>query len=241
MKMNTDEMAKKIEELMTSGKTLTEALTEVQPKTTTGTRVVIADRVSWAKGLQFIAEVRKARKIAFAKKSKAKGKPETEAKYQAEIDACNQRLNELLAEVNQATFPYHKAHELGEDIGGVIQVYLDSVEEEINKELEAKTAGLTKKALKEILSATRTDTPARIVIDLGSLSEEHVTEFMGRASRGDQRVLTLVKKLNFLEDQTEPATVKVPATDEPTSEQSEGSEIEKPKRGKSKKDQSNEQ
>lgn len=229
-KLTTEEMASKMEELMKGGKTLAEALAEVQPKPTAGTRTVIADRVAWVKTLQSIAEVKHARKVAFAKKSKAKGKEETEAKYKAEIDACNARLNELLAIVNADPYPYRKAVELGEDVGGVIQFYLDSVETDINAELEKKTEKMTKKLLKEVISSQPIDTPTRVIIDLEPLGEEYTKSLMDRAGKGDQRVLTLIKKMNFLESHVSDKKEE-PAPAEPTPEQSEGAGIEQTQEG----------
>lgn len=200
-----------------------EALQELglSPKATTGSgsRTVIANRVEWMGTLNNIAELRKAIKIAFAKKSKAKDKPDTFKKYEAEIKAGQTRLNGLLAEVNQAKDPIAKAVELGEEPTGVVQLVLDHYEGIIDKELKElkDSKKLTDKGLKDLVNNMTRDIPEEIKVRLESLGEEYLEVYNSRANRGDQRVLTVNKRLNFVRAQVadEPKNDQAPAENPP--------------------------
>lgn len=200
----TTEMAKRATELMNQGSTLEEAMvqamTEFQPKKT-GTRTVIADRVAWISGLDKVAELRKAVKVAFAKKSKSKGKPDTEAKYQKEIDAGRARLNELIADVESSDKPYIRALELGEDTSGVLQRYLQTIEVGLEDLVKDLTPGLTAAARKELVQGQPTTIPDRVARDLGELDPEFLELYTSRLGRGDQRVITITKRLNLIDSQ----------------------------------------
>lgn len=219
--MNTQTMANRMEELMNAGMNLTEALTQVQsemPKPVakaTGTRSVIPDRVSWIQELTRIDELRKAIKVAFAKKSKAKDKPDTEAKYQKEIDAGRGRLNELLAEVNMSETPWLKALELGDDVSGVLQLYLIHKETGLEEDVKALTPDMKVTVRKELLANQLTSTPWSVRADLLELGDEFLAQYEARAAKGDQRVLTISKRLNFIESAT---SVPHPAVAEPIDE-----------------------
>lgn len=180
----TQSQADRIKELMAGGKSLEEALTEVTQKTP---RVTI-DRLAYIKGLNNIQELRIAKKTAYAKKSKAKDKPETLAKYQAEIDLATERLNELIADVNAAEVPWMRALELGETPEGAVQYALSSIEATLDDFF--KTAKGTKAQIKEL---TR-NTPA----DIDFVPEQLKTAFQERLDHMDQRVQVAASKYNLM-------------------------------------------
>lgn len=180
----TQSQAEKIKALMAGGKSLEEALTEVTQKTP---RVTI-DRLAYIKELNNIQELRIARKTAYAKKSKAKDKPETLAKYQAEIDLATERLNELIADVNAAEIPWMRALELGETPEGAVQYALSAIEATLEDFF--KTAKGTKAQIKEL---TRKTTP-----NIDFVPEELKAAFQGRLDHLDQRVQVAASKYNLM-------------------------------------------
>ena len=182
----TQSQADRIRALMTEGKSLEEALTEVAQKTP---RVTI-DRLAYIGGLDNIQELRIARKTAYAKKSKAKDKPETLAKYQAEIDLATERLNDLIAEVNVAVVPWRKALELGETPEGAVQYFLFEIETQVEEFF--KTAKGTKAQVKEL---TRKTAPS---IDF--VPDQLRVAFQERLDHSDQRVQVAASKFNLMND-----------------------------------------
>lgn len=191
------EKASKIQELVDKGVSMEEALLEVlgeEPE-----RVVIADRVEWISNLNNIAEVRRAIKVAYAKKSKSKGKA-SEARYEQEIRAGQRRLAELLQIVAGDENPPKKAVELGETTSGVIQVVLDFLGGEVNRELEQikEAEKLSDKALKAKWSELDSATPEGIVKLLEDLGPEYLEEWEKRVKKGDQRVIAVNKQYRFL-------------------------------------------
>lgn len=221
MDKNYADAAVKMKELMDGGMTMEEALAELKlaPKaaSSTGTRTVIPDRVAHMNGMNSISELRKAIKIAFAKKSKGKDKPESVEKYQKEINAGQKRLNELLAEVNQAADPIAKAIELGEEPSSVVQRILDQYEDAADTGLKAvqEAKKLTNKTVKDLVANFDTSTPVEIHARLSGLGEDYLKVYTDRAGRNDQRILTINKRLNFIAAQV-PGSENAPAPIEDT-------------------------
>lgn len=180
----TQSQAEKIKALMAGGKSLEEALTEVTQK---NPRVTI-DRLAYIKELNNIQELRIARKTAYAKKSKAKDKPETLAKYQAEIDLATERLNDLIADVNAAEVPWRRALELGETPEGAVQYALSTIETTLEDFF--KTAKGTKAQIKEL---TRKTAP-----NIDFVPEELKAAFQERLDHMDQRVQVAASKYNLM-------------------------------------------
>lgn len=168
-----------------------EAAAQKAPK-----RPTIANRVEWISQLTNLAELEKAIRIAYAKKSKAKGKEETVAKYEEEIRAGQARKNDLLAEINQAEDRVAKAIELGMDPSKLLQDVLADMEEEIAVAIAdlAAAKNVTKKALKDIMSAQATGLHPLIIERLGELGPDFLERYEERKDNGDQRVLSLNKK-----------------------------------------------
>ena len=159
-------------------------------------RPTIANRVEWISGLTNLAELEKAIRIAYAKKSKAKGKPETIEKYEAEIKAGQDRKNELLLEINQAEDRVAKAIELGMDPSKLLQDVLADMEDEVAVAIAdlAEAKGITKKALKDIMTTQATGIHPDIAERLGDLGQDFLDRYEERKGNGDQRVISLNKK-----------------------------------------------
>lgn len=190
----TQDQAEKIKNLMAEGKTLEEALSLTSQKA----KKDPIDRIAYIQGLNNIAELRKARKTAYAKKSKSKEKPETLARYQQEIDVATERLNTLIAEVTSAEIPWQKALELGETQEGAIQYFLGSIEKESEDYL--REAGIKKSIIKTLLQNT--------VIHLEFVPAELTEAFQKRIESRDQRVRAAAVRYQLMTD-LKAGTVKV--------------------------------
>jgi hypothetical protein len=200
--------AKEIERLIKEGKTTEEALlltAHMIPRTQ-----VIGDRIEYIKNLQSISAVRKALHGAQAKLSKSLGKPEQETRYREEIAVAKDKLNELLAIVNADPDPLNKALEMGENPSGLVQRVIEDEEKEINSQLEKVKEAMkwTKKQLKSQINSCSSQTPEQIVEKLSKVSSMVLGIYENRANGGDQRVITLNKKIQLLNKLTELAKKK---------------------------------
>lgn len=206
-----------------------EAAAQKAPK-----RPTIANRVEWISGLSNLAELEKAIRIAYAKKSKAKGNEVTVAKYEEEIRAGQARKNELLAEINQAEDRVSKAIELGMDPSKLLQDVLADMEDEVAASIAdlAAAKNVSKKALKEIMTEQATGIHPDIASRLGDLGQDFLDRYEERKGNGDQRVISLNKKY-WTRDQLEDMQAIV------VDEKVEGEKTPK-KKGKGKKATSNE-
>lgn len=179
------------EQAISQGKTKEEALqlivAEASKKTTTPRR----DNLAYIKGLTSIPEVRKAKKIAYAKVSKSKDKPDAVARYQQEIKVADERLNELLSEVNQAKEPWKKSMELGEEAKGAFTYFITSYKDEVDKKLEKATSKMTKAEVKAALLKITPSTPSDIPEVLKAVAAE-------RIKNQDMMLITIFRKVNFL-------------------------------------------
>lgn len=205
--MSPEEMTKRVEELVQEGMSMAEALQKVIGENTPApaapsTRIqMTADgRVSWISSLSNIADLKKAVKIAFAKKSKSKDKPASVARYEDEIKAGQARLNELIALINTAEDPIAKAIELGDEESGIVQRILGVFEAGLDDKLSKIQAAkkLTNKQIKDEVNSTSDAVPVSIVVKLGELGPKYLEIYEGRGKRGDQRIITLNKRLNYL-------------------------------------------
>jgi len=200
--------AKEIERLLKEGKTTEEALlltAHMIPRTQ-----VIGDRIEYIKNLQSISAVRKALHGAQAKLSKSLGKPEQETRYREEIAVAKAKLNELLAIVNADPDPLNRALEMGEDPSGLVQRVIEDEEKEINSQLEKVKEAMkwTKKQLKNQINSCSSQTPEQIFDKLSNVSSMVLDIYENRANGGDQRVITLNKKIQLLNKLTELAKKK---------------------------------
>lgn len=182
--MNTTTMASKIQELLTNGMSLEQALADVM-KHNPAPKIV--DRVTWISELNNLQELRTAIKIAFAKKSKSKGNPEAIARYEKEIKAGQAKLNELLAQVNG---DYEKALELGESIEGAAHIFLQKLADSVNERLD-KIDNISKAELKRQIQKMNIMFPSKTPENIKSILEV-------RAKKGDMLVTTTLKKVAWI-------------------------------------------
>lgn len=189
------EMADKIEALVAGGKTMAEALAEVVPLKATRTRI---DRIAYIESLDNLKDLRSARKTAYAKKSKAKGKPEAEARYNQEIEVATRKLNELASQINSATYPWKKALELGDTPEGALQFLIQDLEQESKAKLDYLTKAMdpvpTKAEIKTFVAQSKVATDF--------IPEELRAAFRRRLESRDQRVYTLAQRMQAIEDLT---------------------------------------
>jgi len=185
------EAAARIEELLKEGKTLAEALQMVMPKAKAQRTVV--DRVALIREMTNPEEIRAARKIAYAKKSKSKDKPDALARYQAEIDAATERLNEIIALINSSECPWKKALELGETPDGALQYWIGDTEIAVNEKLQELMTGVTKAGIKTFVNETKLD-------NFDFVPSELVESFKNRIKNNDQRARTLAQKMQAIKD-----------------------------------------
>lgn len=198
--MNTKLVAERISKMMAEGKTLEEALQVIQTEEAAKSTTKVVDRVAWITEIDNISELRNAIKIAFAKKSKSKDKPEAFARYEKEIKSGQAKLNELLALISKETegVRWLKALELGESLDGAIQWFIQDRENIVNEQLEELLKGVSKAEQHRKIVAMSTETPESFKERLSNV-DGALDAFERRAVSGDQRVVTLIKKVNLEE------------------------------------------
>lgn len=187
----------KILELMAQGVKPEEAIQQVLQEEETKIKVKgagrqVIDRIAYIQGLTNIQEVRKSRKIAYAKQSKSKDKPEALARYKKEVEVATTRLNELMAEVNQAECPWRKAIELGETVDGAIQFYIQDLENQVAGDWEKAGKGATKAQIKVFCQ--------KATINLELVPEELRASAKSRIDRKDMRLISTLQKAQALKD-----------------------------------------
>ena len=191
--MNPEVEARKITELVNGGMSVEEAVRIVLEEVKK--RSIITDRVEWIKGLDTVAEVRRALRSAHGKKSKARTE-EKVAKYQKEVDTANQRLNQLLNEAYEAGDPIKTMIELGEDPKKVLHYWIRSKEEELKDQLGG--LDLSKNRIKALVAEQKSDTPRVIVEELMKVHKDLPELYENRVGRGDQGVIAINRKVRLL-------------------------------------------
>lgn len=151
------------------------------------------DNLAYIEGLNDIPEVRRVKKVAYAKKSKSKNNPEAVARYEKEIAAADAKLNTLLAMVEQAETPWLKAKELGETVEGQFNYFLLPYEDDLSKKVDAIAAKrkATKAQVKAILLGLKPEVPAEV-------PEELKPAMQVRIDNKDMRVVTVARKAAFV-------------------------------------------
>lgn len=189
----TNEMTKKVEALVKSGKSLQEALEVVLAEIVKPVAVGRIDHVAYIKGLRNIPEVKRVRKIAYAKISKSKGKVEAIARYKLEIEEADKKLNELLAEVDAAASPWEKSMELGEDAAAAFNYYFLTLKINYDMQMEfvKKQKSMTNAQLKAALQDTKVAIPSSVPKVLQPV-------MLDRINNGDMMVITTAKKVSLI-------------------------------------------
>lgn len=187
--MNVSTISTQVQALMTTGKTLEEAL-QLALAEAQHTQVR-RDNIEYIKTLHNIPEVRRMKKVAYAKISKSKGKDDAIARYKLEVEAADEKLNELLAEVNSAKKPWEKAMELGEDAAAAFNYYLSSYKDNVDKLVDKKTKGITKAEVKVALLKINPEIPEDFPEMFKSVAAE-------RVHNGDMMLVTVLRKVAYL-------------------------------------------
>jgi len=186
----TKEMVKRVKSLMEEGKSLETAIEIAAEELIEGLNP--SNRIDWIKGLTNISEVRKAIHRAHAKKSKSKDKE----KYEKEIEAGYERLNELLAEADKSENPIKAMLEGGEEPSKVLHHWLRDKENEIKRELDQMKVSNNKR--KELINKQPTNTPKCLIEELRGIAPDLVKLYQDRVTRKDQGVLALNRKTRLL-------------------------------------------
>lgn len=148
----------------------------------------VVDRIAYIEGLDNISEVRKARKIAYAKKSKSKDKPEAIARYEREIQAATEKLTQILQVVNSSEHPWKTALEMGETVDGALQFFIQDLEQQVQDEWKEAGKPYTKAQIKTFCQKQ----------DISQVAKELIPEplqetFTNRIANKDQRLKTLAQ------------------------------------------------
>ena len=179
-----------------------EALLEKGINSGNGRQMTSAQREAWISNLETIAEVRKALKIAAAKKSRTDGAE----RYNVEIKAGNERKNELIAAA--------EAHEDGKLAGYIaygeapeklLQIYIEEIEATVVAALATYEEKMGKNAIKAIVLGMPNGPNAELVADIETkLGAEAVARFIKRGNpgepTGDLRVRALNQKFTALNE-----------------------------------------
>ena len=161
-----------------------------KPKTT---RQVV-DRIAYIQEMTSIQEVRKARKIAYAKKSKSKDKPEAIARYEQEIKTATDKLTQMLQVVNSSESPWKTALEMGETVDGALQLFIQDLEQEVEAEWKVQGKPYTKAQVKTFCQSQDI---AQVAKDL--IPEPLQETFTNRLNNKDQRLKTLAQNWKGLQ------------------------------------------
>jgi len=144
------------------------------------------DNIARVNSMTTIAEVRKALQIAIAKKAKAAGKEDTQARYDLEINACRAKLDELLASVKTL----QDLLNLGEEPNRVITRFISDKE----AEFESWLAENNYKVSKNVLKGVSDELPATF---FDALPIELHDTLVSRHSKSDYRLRAVCKNENF--------------------------------------------
>lgn len=166
----------------------------------------VVDRIAYIQGLDSITEVRKARKIAYAKKSKSKDKPEAVARYEQEIQTATDKLTQMLQVVNSSETPWKTALEMGETVDGALQLFIQDLEQVVEAEWKERGKGYTKAQVKTFCQSQ----------DISQVAKDLIPEplqetFNNRLANKDQRLKTLAQ--NWVGLQTLKAGKSKPQTE----------------------------
>lgn len=193
--MNPRVKARKIVELVKEGMSVEEASLQVLEEIAEEFGP-ITDRVEWIKGLKTLDELRRAKKSAHGKKSKAVSE-EKKAKYQAEIEAADMRMNEIIARSSKEADPIKSLIELGESPKVVLHNWIRGKEEELKEKLG--TLGLSKNRIKALAADQPAQTPPSIQEELRQYDEALVDLYEQRLERCDQGVIAINRKTRLIE------------------------------------------
>lgn len=145
------------------------------------------DNIGRIEGMTSISDVRKALQIAIAKKAKAAGKPETQARYELEVECARKKLDTLLSE-NTTISALIAA---GEEPNKVITSYIKDQESKFEDWLN--TTGY--KVSKRVMRAFSEDIPESF---FNELPVEIHDALVTRHGKTDYRLWAACRKGNLM-------------------------------------------
>ena len=144
------------------------------------------DNIARVNAMTSIADVRKAKQVAVAKKAKASKNPDSVARYEKEIEAAQARLDELLA----ASPTVQDLINNGEDPNRIITAFIKQ------KEDEFETFSAEHKASKKLLKAISDEIPASFYLELPTSLHDALN---ARFDKSDYRLKATCRNVNLME------------------------------------------
>lgn len=146
------------------------------------------DNIARVNGMITIGEVRKALQIAIAKKAKAAGKPDTQARYDIEISAAKTKLADLL----ESATTLSALVEMGEEPGRIITALIGEKKAAFDKFLADTNTKVSKRVFKEVSD----EIPASFLEELPAAIHESLIK---RFNQKDYNLRSACKCINFIE------------------------------------------
>lgn len=143
------------------------------------------DNIARVQGMTSIADVRKAKQVAVAKKAKAAKNPDAIARYEKEIEAAQARLDELLA----ASPNVQALIDNGEDPNRIITAFIKQ------KEDEFETFSGEHKPSKKLLKAISDEIPASFYTELPMSLHDALNS---RFEKSDYRLKATCRNVNLM-------------------------------------------
>lgn len=196
--LDPKKQAERIEMLVRDGMELKDAIEKVLSEVTPDKE----DRIKWIKTVENMSVLQKQMHKSHAKKSKAKkvGNEEAVQRYNKEIETARDRLEVLRAKAKESEASIQELVKLGAKPSTIIQTWVKEKESEVNKQLEEikKKEKWGNKDTKKKILEQKAILPEEYVKELKDLGEEYLTNVVERAKRGDQRIITIVKKYHLI-------------------------------------------
>lgn len=149
------------------------------------------DNIAYVQGLNSIASVRKFYQTAVAKRAKSIGKDEAVARYEAEMAAAKERLEQLLLEAEESDNVLLALLERDEEPNKILTYYIKSKEAEFKQWVEDNEFKVPKSALKNITDEVPSEFLQELPLDL------HEAIFQ-RHEKMDFRLRAICRTFNFV-------------------------------------------
>jgi hypothetical protein len=195
--MSTAKQAARIMMLVEEGMSLEDAIQKVLAETAPVTQ---DNRIEHIMKLENIEAIQKFQKRAQAKKSKSRHNPEAVLRYEAEIQACKNRIGELKLKLQDEPSTLKGLIKLGAKTSTVVQAWLKEKETALEKDLETLKASkkLSNKAIKALIKKQPRELPEAYETELRELGEDYLNNVVERLEKGDQRIIALVQKAGLI-------------------------------------------
>jgi hypothetical protein len=174
-------VATKIMELLAGGKTMEQAIAELN-LVPGGTHRHDPQAIAKMTDLQVLRQIRKS---AFAKLSKGSKNADTLRVYEEEKNSSTKRIAELLKIIKNDPKPHEKAKEFNEELSARTQFFLDYYQALLGKILAKATAQLSKAGYKALIAQAKPS--------MEGIPEEFAPTIKERFEHNDLRVITILK------------------------------------------------